>query len=209
MTETATQRVYCAIRERIIHLELEPGALIVESALADEMGTGRTPVREALKMLACENLVVVVPQRGIYVAEITIRDLQEIAELRVEIEALAARLAARRITAEQLRHLRDLSARLATVAPDDAEGLMEIDRQLHVAIASAAGNQHLASVLIDLYDKACRIWRLAMPSMGFLAGYVERHDELLDAIEYGNAEAADRVAREHIAGFHEKIRSVF
>ena len=82
MAPTATERVYRVIREKIIRLELPPGELLVESKLAEQLGTGRTPVREALKMLACENLVLIVPQRGIYVAEITLTDLQEIAELR-------------------------------------------------------------------------------------------------------------------------------
>lgn len=209
MGQTATERVYRTIRERIIRLELTPGALLVESNLANELGTGRTPVREALKMLACENLVMIVPQRGIYVSEITLTDLQEIAELRVEIESLSARLTAQRITREQLEDLRRLSSRLASVSPGDNETLMEIDREFHLSLAKAAGNKHLSSVQSSLYDKSLRLWRLAMPRIGFLATYVERHEELLDAIEYGNLEAAADVMRRHVADFHNNIRDAF
>jgi len=209
MGQTATERVYRTIRERIIRLELPPGSLLVESSLADELGTGRTPVREALKMLACENLVMIIPQRGIYVSEITLTDLQEIAELRVDVEALGAQLAAKRITPEQLEDLRHLSSRLADVSPGDTEALMEIDREFHRTLAQAAGNKHLATILSSLYDKSLRLWRLAMPRMGFLASSVERHEELLDALEFGNVEAAAKVMRQHVEEFHSRIREAF
>jgi DNA-binding GntR family transcriptional regulator len=209
MAPTATERVYRVIREKIIRLELHPGELLVESKLAEQLGTGRTPVREALKMLACENLVLIVPQRGIYVAEITLTDLQEIAELRTEVEALSARLAAYRITATQLGGLRALAAELAGLSPQDTDNLMRIDRQFHLAVAEAAGNRHLKQVLSGLYDKSLRLWRLALPRVGHLADAVERHEELLDALEYGNADNASAVMREHVAAFHASIRQAF
>jgi len=209
MAETATERAYRTIHERIVRLELAPGALLVESVVAEELGLGRTPVREALKMLACENLVVIVPQRGIYVAEITLTDLQEIAELRVELEALSARLAARRITRPELANLHTLVERLASVSPGDTETLMRIDGEFHTALGRAAGNRHLAGMLTSLYDKSLRLWRLALPRMGFLAAAVERHEGLLEALDAGDSEAAGRIMHEHVADFHAKIREAF
>lgn len=209
MAPTATERVYRAIREQIIRLELPPGELLVESKLAEQLGTGRTPVREALKMLACENLVLIVPQRGIYVAEITLTDLQEIAELRTAVESLSAELAARRVTSAHLERLRALTAELADLSPDDLDGLMRVDRAFHLTVADAAGNKHLKQALSGLYDKSLRLWRLALPRVGHLADAVERHEELLDALEFGSAEHAGKVMREHVTEFHASIRQAF
>lgn len=209
MAQTATERAYRTIREKIIRLEYAPGELLVESGLAEELGTGRTPVREALKMLACENLVVIIPQRGIYVADISLTDLQEIAELRLAVEGLAAQLAAQRITPQQLERLRSLTHQLAHTAPDDVERLMEIDRQFHVTVAEAAGNKHLADVIISLYDKSLRLWRLALTRVGALASSIERHEELLDALEYGNAAKAAEIMQEHVRDFHRRMREAF
>lgn len=209
MAQTATERAYRTIREKIIRLDYAPGELLVESNLADSLGTGRTPVREALKMLACENLVVIVPQRGIYVADISLTDLQEIAELRVAVEGLAARLAAQRITPEQLPRLRALTQQLSTVAPDDVERLMEIDRQFHLTLAEAAGNKHLSDVVRSLYDKSLRLWHLALTRIGTVATSVEQHEELLDALEYGDAEKAAEIMQEHVRNFHRDVREAF
>lgn len=209
MAQTATERAYRTIREKIIRLEYAPGELLVESGLAEELGTGRTPVREALKMLACENLVVIIPQRGIYVADISLTDLQEIAELRLAVEGLAAQLAAQRITPQQLERLRSLTHQLAHTAPDDVEKLMEIDRQFHLTVAEAAGNKHLADVIVSLYDKSLRLWRLALTRVGALASSIERHEELLDALEYGNAAKAAEIMQEHVRDFHRRMREAF
>lgn len=209
MAQTATERAYRTIREKIIRLEYAPGELLVESGLAEELGTGRTPVREALKMLACENLVVIIPQRGIYVADISLTDLQEIAELRLAVEGLAAQLAAQRITPQQLERLRSLTHQLVHTAPDDVEKLMEIDRQFHLTVAEAAGNKHLADVIVNLYDKSLRLWRLALTRVGALASSIERHEELLDALEYGNAAKAAEIMQEHVRDFHRRMREAF
>lgn len=209
MAQTATERAYRTIREKIIRLEYAPGELLVESGLAEELGTGRTPVREALKMLACENLVVIIPQRGIYVADISLTDLQEIAELRLAVEGLAAQLAAQRITPQQLERLRSLTHQLAHTAPDDVEKLMDIDRQFHLTVAEAAGNKHLADVIVSLYDKSLRLWRLALTRVGALASSIERHEELLDALEYGNAAKAAEIMQEHVRDFHRRMREAF
>ena len=91
-----SQKAYELIRRRIVDLELLPGAILDEGRLQSELGVGRTPIREALLRLSMERLVTIVPRRGIFVAEIGITDLQQIFEVRILLEAQAARLAARR-----------------------------------------------------------------------------------------------------------------
>lgn len=209
MGQTSIEQVYHMIREKIIQLELPPGAVLSEANLAEELGVESTAVRGALERLAGDHLVTIHPQQGPYVSKLSLTEQQEIAELRVELEALSARLAAQRIKPEQLAALRAIAARLAGVSPDDIETLMRVDREFHVMLAEAAGNNTLAGILADLYDKSSRFWRSAASRLSFLAGAVERHEELLDALEYGNVEAADRVMREHILEFHRRLRDAF
>ncbi len=108
-----SQKAYELIRRRIVDLELLPGAILDEGRLQSELGVGRTPIREALLRLSMERLVTIVPRRGIFVAEIGITDLQQIFEVRILLEAQAARLAARRGTQahwERMQQLLDVTA---------------------------------------------------------------------------------------------------
>ena len=97
-----TQRAYERIREQIVSLELAPGTLISEQELAEQLSLGLTPVREALQWLAHDDLVVVSPRHGLYVADVNLSDLKQISELRTVLEALSARLAAQRATQDDL-----------------------------------------------------------------------------------------------------------
>ena len=96
---------YRAIKARIVALEMPPASVVDETALVDELGVGLTPVRQALRRLALENLVVILPRRGTLVADLNASDLSKIYEMRVELETLAARLAAERATQFKLNQL--------------------------------------------------------------------------------------------------------
>ena len=97
-----TQRAYELIWEKITTLELAPGATISEGQLAEELRIGLVPVREAIRLLAHENLVVVTPRHGLYVADVNLTDLEQISEIRLSLESLAARLAAQRATSDDM-----------------------------------------------------------------------------------------------------------
>src|SRR5690242_3930092 len=99
--ESLTERAYRELEERIVTLQLPPGTVVSEGSLSDKLGIGRTPIREALQRLARERLVVIMPRRGIVVAEENIKTQLRLIELRREIERLLAGLAARRATPEQ------------------------------------------------------------------------------------------------------------
>ncbi len=104
-----SDEAYRAIKRKIATLELPPSSLINEQKLVQELGIGRTPVREALHRLALENLVTIVPRRGTFVSNVGITDLQELAEIRQELEGLAARLAVERMDADYLAEMESLS----------------------------------------------------------------------------------------------------
>jgi DNA-binding GntR family transcriptional regulator len=121
---------YLRLREQIIRTELAPGTVLREDDLTRLLGTGRTPVREALQRLQRDGFVTVLPRRGTLVAEINITDLAAIYEVRMRIESWASRLAAERVTEPDRIEARALSDELAAVAGDDYEALLTLDRRV-------------------------------------------------------------------------------
>jgi DNA-binding GntR family transcriptional regulator len=201
-----TQRAYESLWERITTLELAPGASINEQQLAQELGTGTVPVREALRLLAHENLVRITPRHGLYVADVDVADLERISEIRLSLESLCARLAAQRATADDLVVLEALRQEQAAVPPEDSRRLFDLDHKFHEALAKAARNKYLAQTLGRLFGHSRRLWYLALPHMGYLPAAVEEHLELVDAIRAGDADRAGHIMHEHVAAFYAKVR---
>src|SRR3954468_25108183 len=146
-------KAYVAIRDRLIMLDIRPGDPIDDDGLAKELGVGRTPVREALKRLEGDRLVVSYPPRGAFATGRDISDLAHISEIRAQLETLAARRAAERAPRTGQLDLQELAASIEQldVTQVDQTELMRWDLAVHRAIYRAAGNPHLEDVLIR-YD---------------------------------------------------------
>lgn len=209
-----TQRAYELILAKITTLELAPGAAINEQKLAQELNMGTVPVREALKLLAHDSLVVVTPRHGLYVADVSQPDLEQISELRLSLESLCARLAAQRATDDDLVVLEAL--RQEQVARTETEAdvsqaspqLFELDHKFHQAVAQAAHNRYLARTLDQFYGLSQRLWYLALPALGFLPAAVEKHLDLVEAIKAGEADRAEQVMYDHVKEFYDRVREV-
>lgn len=202
------QRAYQLIRDRITTLELAPGAPINEQRLAEDLDMGVTPVREALKLLAHDDLVVITPRHGMYVTQVSLADLEQISEMRVSLESLCARLAAQRATPDDLVVLEALRDEQSTISPEDSHRLFEFDHRFHQAIARASHNRYLARTLDNFFGLSQRLWYLALPQMGFLPAAVEKHLDLVDAIKNSDADRAEQIMRSHVQGFYDKVRGV-
>src|SRR3970040_2203668 len=126
MVVTDADKAYKQIKEKIVTIEMKPGAVIREVELMADLKLGRTPIREALKRLQSENLVIATPRRGMFVSDVAITDLTQIYEIRVELEALCARLAAERINPKQLIAMRTLADEWRTVDNTDFGKLKEL-----------------------------------------------------------------------------------
>ena len=159
-TTSLSQRAYDQIRRRIVDLELLPGSILDEGRLQAELGLGRTPIREALLRLSVERLVTIVPRRGIFVAEIGITDFQQIFEVRILLEAQAARLAARRGSQLHWERMEQLLAVIGQVSSDDHVLGMSIDENFHQILYEAANNPLLQDYLTTLYALSRRMWRI-------------------------------------------------
>ena len=204
------ERAYVAIRDQLIMLEIRPGEPIDDDALARAQGVGRTPVREALKRLEGDRLVVTFPRRGTFATGMDITDLAHISEIRVQLEPLAARRAAERAPRAVREELDALAARIEDldVGQVDRNGLMRWDLAVHRSIYRAAGNPHLEDVLVRYDNLATRIFCLFLDRLPTVDAHVREHVELLRAIAAGDADRADDLAREHVLGFERTIREV-
>src|SRR3712207_2603726 len=152
-------KAYVAIRDRLIMLDIRPGDPIDDDGLAKDLGVGRTPVREALKRLEGDRLVVSYPRRGTFATGMDISDLAHISDIRAQLEPLAARRAAERATRSVQPDLEELAAHIEQldVTQVDRTELMRWDLAVHRAIYRAAGNPHLEDVLIRYDNLATRI----------------------------------------------------
>lgn len=203
-----TQRAYELIRGKITTLELAPGAPINEQHLAEDLDMGLVPVREALKLLAHDDLVVITPRHGLYVANVSVSDLEQISEMRLSLESLCARLAAQRATSDDLAVLEALRQEQATIPPEDSQRLFDFDHRFHQAIARASHNQYLTRTLDYFFGLSQRLWYLALPHLGFLPAAVQKHLDLVDAIKSGDADQAEQIMRNHVQDFYDKVRQV-
>lgn len=207
MNQTNAEKAYQEIKKRIIRTELTPGSVINESDLMDSLGFGRTPIREALKKLQSDDLVVVKPRRGIFVAELAITDLSQIFEVRVVLESLAARLACQRISEDQLKRLGKLAQQYQDSLKNSKEEMIELDGKFHALVREATCNRFLISNLEYYYNLSLRIWYLALPRAAAEEIDVEAHCEIYDAIAAKDEELAVRRITQHIRDFHKTIKN--
>ena len=203
-------RAYEAIRDRLIMLDIRPGEPLNDDALARELGAGRTPVREALKQLELDRLVVVYPRRGTFATTVDITDLAYLSEIRAELEPLAAARAAKTAGTARRERLAELARKVSDldVGVTDRRELIQRDVEVHRAIYRASGNPHLEDILVREDNLATRIWCLFIDRLPGLAGHVGEHRRLLEAIVEGEADEAARLALEHVNGFDAAIRAV-
>ena len=202
-------RAYTAIQDQLIMLDIPPHAAIVEGAWAEQLGVGRTPVREALKRLEVERLVVSYPRRGTFATGVDVADLGHISEIRAHLEPVAARRAAELSPDGVRKELIDMADRTdrVDVTQIGRSELMRWDLTVHRAIYDAALNPHLRDVL--RYDNlATRIFCLFLDRLPTVAAHVGEHGPLLRAIAAGDGEKAAHLAHDHVTGFEAAVRTV-
>ena len=202
-------RAYRELRDRLVTLRIPPGSPIDEDAIGRELEMGRTPVREAIKRLALENLVSVYPRRGTFASEINITDLAQISDVRAQLEGHAAYRAAERITDGQRVELSALLEELQqSRGTDDLESLMALDTRVHRFIYRCAANPFLEQTLARYFNLSLRIWYLVIDRLPHLFARVHEHQDVLEAISAGDAGRAREILAGHIATFEREIRSV-
>lgn len=203
-------KAYMAIRDRLIMLDIAPMTAIDDVALARSLEVGRTPVREALKRLEIDRLVVSYPRRGTFATAVDITDLAYISEIRVQLEPVAARRAAEYAGAAAQAELLELADTIDAidVRTLDRDTLMRWDLHVHRAIYGAAANPHLEDTLIRYDNLATRIFCLFLDRMTSFDQHVGEHTGLLRAIGEQRPDEAEQRARDHVLSFEKAIRAV-
>jgi DNA-binding GntR family transcriptional regulator len=195
------------LREQIFSKHLAPGSWLDEQSLAEEFGISRTPMREAIKVLASEGLVTIKMRRGAYVTEVARTDLEQIFTILSLLEGQAAKEAATKATEAELNQLDDLHHRLEKAAADrDLEQFFEVNVKFHELVQEIAGNKWMNGVIADL-RKVLKLHRKdSLTSTGRLQNSLVEHREILKSLLKRDEQAAETTMRKHLARGLEALR---
>jgi len=203
------ERSYRVLRDRLIMMDIGPGDPINEAALAADLGMGRTPIREALKRLEVDHLVVSYPRRGTFVTNVDITELAAISEMRMVLEPLASRKAAEnRGGIHRIELERTMQAILSLDPKGNRRELMEYDLEVHRLIYRATQNHHLEETLVRLDNLATRIWCMVLDRLPDIHEHISEHATLIRLILEGDDLEASRLAAEHVVSFEQTVRAV-
>ena len=204
------ERAYVELRDRIVTLRLAPGTVLREDELMQAMEIGRTPLREAVKRLALENLVTVEPRRGTFVTAVEATDIMNISEVRAELEAYAAELAALRMDGGARARAEALMEEVEELSrPEDRDWLMRFDERIHRFIWEASGNPYLVDTLERYFTHSLRIWYLVLDRVPGLGHAVHDQTHLLKAVLAHDGTRARDTMREHVLAFQREILAAF
>ncbi len=190
--------VFESMREAIIGGVLKPGERLMEIQLAEEMGVSRTPVREAIRKLELEGLVVMIPRKGAYVAEVSLKDLANVFEIRAALEGLAASLAAERVTDDEVEKME----RLLLYKEGENQTIEDIvitDTDFHAMVYNASRNERLVQMLENLREQIQRFRATSLAVPGRVRDAIEEHRAIVEALARHDMEGAKELAEGHIA----------
>lgn len=201
--------VFQTLRQAILHGELKPGERLMEIHLAQKLGVSRTPVREAIRKLELEGLVLMIPRKGAVVAEITMTDLEDVLEVRMALEELAVKSACRKITQEQLAEVKRLAAEFRKLLySEDVTACAEADVAMHDAIYEATGNRRLVQMLNNLREQMYRYRMEYLKDRQAHSFLVEEHEEIVNALENRDEKRALEATCRHIERQRDHIISL-
>ena len=188
-----------ALRQAIRDGILPPGERLMEIPLAEELGVSRTPIREAIRILEQEGLIVMIPRRGTYVADMSLKDITEVFELRSILEELAAELAAERITNEEIEALEQHLVEIGNYMNEkNLDKVVQADILFHEILYKASRNDRLVEMIHNLREQTLRFRTLSMSQTGRLAKTWDEHRQLVEAISDRDVERARQIARIHM-----------
>ncbi|MDQ0623571.1 GntR family transcriptional regulator [Paraburkholderia graminis] len=194
---------YARIRRDILSCRFMPGSTVSESQLMETYAIGKNSCRIALVRLVQEGFVRSIPRQGYRLAPVTLRDVEEVFALRVQLEPLAARLACGHVDIALLRRL-EAACRVPypeRALSDQIDVFLDANRDFHLAIAAASGNERLHRALAGLMDEMSRLVALGFGVQGTKPEIKHDHNAMIDAFEAGDGRRAETIARRHIETF--------
>ncbi len=196
--------VFDTLRKAILSGQLKPGERLMEVHLASRLGVSRTPIREAIRKLELEGLVVMIPRKGAEVAKISEKSLKDVLEVRRALDILIAELACERITDEQIQSLKTAAETFENATKDaassdkDATKLAKADIAFHDIIIEATGNSRLKSLVNNLAEQMYRYRFVYLRDVSIHKNLIDEHQKIFDAISRHDAKKAAQIAKIHI-----------
>lgn len=201
--------VFETIREAILTGQMPPGERLMETQLADDLGVSRTPVREAIRKLELEGLVIMVPRRGAYVANMGIRDIAETFEIRLALESLAAKLAVERISPEEIEEMERLVVQMHdAIERQDIDYLVDLDGEFHDILFQASRNSRLAQIINVLREQIKRFRRAVLETNRQQRLVLNEHKQIIEAISERRSNLAQDLVRIHISNAEHNLMEI-
>ena len=203
---TLQKKVYSLVKQKIMNRELKPGSYLADSQLATELGMSRTPVREAFRLLEHEGFLVSSARRGWKVYALSLKDIQEIFDIKETLESMLAKKAADCQDAAKREQLKKAMERMkASAASNDYDAWRRADLELHNILLAMSGNGRGSRMICDLNDQWYRV-RLGLIAMqGRLDPSNREHEEVVNRVLAGDGEGAERHMREHLHSLREDL----
>lgn len=202
--------IFDTLREAIIVGELKPGERLMEVQLAEKMGVSRTPVREAIRKLELEGLVEMLPRKGAHIADLSVKDIMDVLEVRATLDGLASSLSALRISDEEIKELKHVHNQFINyVEKENLQGSIKKDVEFHDIIYRSSRNDKLIQISNNLREQIQRFRVIYIKDYSSTRELIREHNEIIDAISGRNSDAAMKSAQTHIKKQEEAItRSV-
>lgn len=198
--------VYDQLKMQILTGHITPGTRMMEVDLADNMGVSRTPVREAIRKLEKEGLVVIEPRRGAYVSDISVKDMVDTLVVREDMEGLAAFLAAQSISGEEIAELEEITSGYSdAIANGVMEDIIRYDEAFHRRIVELSGNRTLMQLFETVQELALRFRYLYYDDFSRYENMPVEHRNIIDAIKSGDSAKARQVSDNHVKKLKEFV----
>lgn len=192
--------VFNTLREAILKGDLKPGERLMELKLADKLGVSRTPIREAIRMLEQEGLAVTIPRRGAEVAKMTLKGMEDVLEVREALDELAAQVACKRMTKEQLERLMKVKEEFEnSIKTGDIRKIAQSDVKFHDVIYEATGNPKLVSLLNNLREQMYRYRVEYLKDSKNYSKLIAEHEAIVEALKKRDGASVTVAMHEHVA----------
>ena len=201
--------VFNTLREAILKGDLKPGERLMELQLASKLGVSRTPIREAIRMLEQEGLAVTTPRKGAEVAKMTLKDMEDVLEIRDALDELAVHIACQKITDEQLKQLEDVKELFEkNTQTNNVKNIAEADVSFHDVIYEATGNPKLVTLLNNLREQVYRYRVEYIKDPKNYPTLIAEHEAILDSLKNRDVKNAVEAMHVHVANQAEAVKMV-
>jgi DNA-binding GntR family transcriptional regulator len=199
------KEIYKELKKRIVYLDYKPKQVLNIKELAKEFGVSPMPVREVLILLESEKLIHIIPNNGIYVNDISFQELKDAFEIRLFLVGLAGKLAAQRVTSEELNKMKELLEKIKK--EKNRRKLIQLDAEFHDLVNCSTKNQTLVETLKKLRNQIGRLWFFAKENDAYSQKIPEDFEELIKALENKEQNKCEQIMKDHAIHFINQIKT--